>query len=170
MRRHWECSSSRLTHKAHATRATADRTGHSHTGRGRGGSPTTRPVLGRGYPQVAPDANDERILKAGASRRRSAYCDTPRANRVLAVSLRLHAPAALANARATTSRPPVAPKHAPSHNPSATARDGSGRTVGAQPSRGRWTRSRGMEMRSALSICTVALRNHLAHDPADGRP
>ena len=38
-------SSSRLTHKAHAThdatRATADRTGHSHTGRGRGGSPTT---------------------------------------------------------------------------------------------------------------------------------
>jgi len=67
---------------------------------------------------VAPDANDERILKAGASRRRSAYCDTPRANSVLAVSLRLHAPAALANARATTSRPPVAPKHAPSHNSS----------------------------------------------------
>ena len=27
-----QCSS-RLTHKAHATRATADRTGHSHTGR-----------------------------------------------------------------------------------------------------------------------------------------
>ena len=90
---------------------------------------------------MAPDANDERILKAGASRRRSAYCDTPRANCVLAVSLRLHAPAALANARATTSRPPVAPKHAPSHNPSATARDGSGRTVGAQPSRGRATRT-----------------------------
>ena len=32
---------------------------------------------------MAPDANDERILKAGArrySRRRSAYCDTPRAS------------------------------------------------------------------------------------------
>ena len=29
-------SSSRLTHKAHATRATADKAGHTHTGRGRG--------------------------------------------------------------------------------------------------------------------------------------
>ena len=41
------CSSSRLTHKAHATRATADRTGHSHTGRGRGGDRRQRDRDGR---------------------------------------------------------------------------------------------------------------------------
>ena len=98
-----------------------------------------RPVLREGSPQAAPDASDGRIpLAAGAGSRRSVYCDTTSSRQsVLADSLRLHAPSALANARATTSRPPVAPRHAPPHNPSATARDGSGRTVGTQPSRGR---------------------------------